>query len=233
MIIAIHGDGFIAMFLSFENTAGDVGQAVAAMTTANNIAFYKCTFRSYQDTIYARSGKQFYRECDIYGTVDFICGAAAAVFQSCNLYADKPRTITFTAQSKGAPTPFSPPSGFVIHNCTLTTSPEFDSQKAQFKAFLGRPWSNYSTVVVMESYLDSIVQPSGWYDWSSTPKDNLVYRELNNYGPGAATDKRVDWSVDVTGNPKMLQNFTVGEFINKDGWINRTGIPFCNNFINI
>ncbi|KAL8502352.1 hypothetical protein ACS0TY_021480 [Phlomoides rotata] len=232
--ITVLGDGFIAMFLTFENTAGEGFQAAAAVTRANHVAYYKCSFIGYQDTIYATTGVQFYRECDIYGTVDFICGDAPIVFQSCNLYANRPRRIiTFTAQKKGTPSPLEP-SGFVIQNCTLTVAPDFHSQKANFNAFLGRPWSIYSTVVVMESYLDSIIQPAGWRDWhGSTVTDKLVYREFNNRGPGAPTDKRINWTgyEDVTDNPEKVKRFTVGEFINKDGWLDGTNVPYSSGFI--
>lgn len=96
------------MNISFENRAGDVGQAAAAVVTVNRVAFYKCDFHGQQDTLYAQSGIQFYKKCDIYGTVDFIFGAAAAVFQDCNLYAVKraanaPWYIEFTAQNRGSP----------------------------------------------------------------------------------------------------------------------------------
>ncbi|KAL8551049.1 hypothetical protein ACS0TY_000215 [Phlomoides rotata] len=168
-------------FNTFENTFGEGSQAAAAVVTTSHVAFYRCTFRGFQDTLYAKSGLHFYRECNIYGTVDFIFGAAAAVFQNCNIYADKPRLITVTAQNKGdGPAP----SGFVIQNCRLTVAPGLESQKSHFSAYLGRPWSHFSTVVVMESMLDDIIQPEGWYPWNQdNVTDKLFYREFANCGP--------------------------------------------------
>ncbi|KAL0407920.1 UNVERIFIED_CONTAM: putative pectinesterase/pectinesterase inhibitor 22 [Sesamum radiatum] len=109
--VLINGDGFIAKFITFENSAGDGSQAVAITSVSNQSAFFQCTFLGYQDTLHARSGCQFYRECNIYGTVDFVFGAAAAIFQSYNIFARLPKTITFTAQNK--PNAKSP-SGYVI-----------------------------------------------------------------------------------------------------------------------
>ncbi|KAK4422423.1 putative pectinesterase/pectinesterase inhibitor 22 [Sesamum alatum] len=187
--VLIRGDGFIAKFLTFENSAGDGSQAVAVASLSNQSAFFQCTFLGYQDTLHPKRGFQFYRECNIYGTVDFIFGAAAAIFQSCNLFSRLPSTITFTAQNKQDT---NITSGFVIQNCTFTVAPGMERQKPLIKAYLGRPWSDFSTVVVMESYLDDIIQPTGWLSWGNTTTDKLTYYEFRNHGPGAATSKRVN-----------------------------------------
>ena len=104
---AVVGDGFIAKGITFENSAGpSKHEAVAVRSDADLSAFYQCSFVGYQDTLYVHSLRQFYRECDIYGTVDFIFGNAAVVFQNCNLYARKPNANqqnTFTAQGREDP----------------------------------------------------------------------------------------------------------------------------------
>nr|CAD1825481.1 unnamed protein product [Ananas comosus var. bracteatus] len=71
----VSGPGFIARDLTIRNTAGPMkGQAVALRSSADLSVFYRCSFEGYQDTLYAHSDKQFYRECRITGTVDFIFG---------------------------------------------------------------------------------------------------------------------------------------------------------------
>ncbi|KAL8538136.1 hypothetical protein ACS0TY_000190 [Phlomoides rotata] len=121
--ITVMGDGFISMFILFENTFGEGNQADATVMMASHVAFYRCTFCGFQDTLYAKSGLHFYRECNIYGTVDFIFGAAAAVFQNCNIYTDKPRLIIITTQNKeDGPAP----PGLVIQNCRPTVVLEFN-----------------------------------------------------------------------------------------------------------
>lgn len=85
------GSHFICKHLTIRNTAGPTkGQALALMCSGDLSVFYNCSIEGYQDTLWVRSGKQFYRECDVYGTIDFIFGNAVVVLQKCNLYARRP-----------------------------------------------------------------------------------------------------------------------------------------------
>ncbi|XP_027177943.1 pectinesterase 2-like [Coffea eugenioides] len=228
LLAAVKGYRFMAKYITFENSAGEGSQAVALMSESDQSSFYRCTFLGYQDTLYAKSGKQFYKECDIYGTVDFVFGDAAAVFQSCNLYAWLPNCIiTFTAQGKKIPNQVS---GFVIQNSTLTAAPDLQSNKSQVHAFLGRPWFAWSTVIVMQSYLDSIVDPAGWYEWPGHRTDELTYIEYGNWGPGAGTGRRISWvGYKALNQSEEVIPFTVSKFITGDSWIPETGVPYTSS----
>ncbi|XP_027078701.1 pectinesterase-like [Coffea arabica] len=228
---SVYGDGFMAQFIAFENPAGEGNQAVALLSEADQSSFYRCRFLGYHDTLYAKAGAQFYRECDIYGTVDFIFGHAAAVFQLCHLYAlpAASEMITFTAQGNKND---GKKSGFVIHNCTLTTAPRarVPGSKNEFNgAYLGRPWTSLSTVIVMQSFLDSFINPAGWLEWPGHSTSTVTYREYLNSGPGAATGGRVPWpGYKVLSQPSDAMPFTVGQFIVGDSWLPETGIPFTS-----
>ncbi|CAN1267131.1 Probable pectinesterase/pectinesterase inhibitor 17, partial [Linum perenne] len=115
--VAVTGGGFIARGITFRNTAGPQnGQAVALRSGSDLSAFYRCSFEGYQDTLYVHSNRQFYRECSVSGTVDFIFGNAATVLQNCTIYARRPMSgqgIMVTAQGRTDP---NQNTGISIHN---------------------------------------------------------------------------------------------------------------------
>ncbi|XP_050366532.1 pectinesterase-like [Argentina anserina] len=227
--VAVVGGGFIAKGITFENSAGpSKHQAVALRSGSDLSAFYQCSFVGYQDTLYVHSLRQFYRECDIYGTVDFIFGNAAVVFQNCNLYARKPNNgqkNIFTAQGREDP---NQNTGIFILNCKVTAASDLLPVKSTFKTYLGRPWKEYSRTVFMRSNIDDVVDPVGWLEWNgSFALSTLYYGEYLNRGNGSTTTKRVTWpGYRVINSSTEASQFTVGPFIQGNEWLNSTGIPY-------
>uniref|UniRef100_A0A0D6QUC5 Pectinesterase n=1 Tax=Araucaria cunninghamii TaxID=56994 RepID=A0A0D6QUC5_ARACU len=227
-VVAV-GQGFLARDITIENTAGAVKhQAVALRVGSDLSAFYRCSFKGYQDTLYAHSLRQFYKECDIYGTVDFIFGNAAVVFQNCNLLARKPmdnQQNLYTAQGRTDP---NQNTGTSIHKCNVTAAPDLFPVISSFPTYLGRPWKNYSRTVYMQSYLDSVIQPAGWLEWSGDfALATLYYGEYENEGPGAGTGNRVQWSgYHSAMEASDAQNFTVSTFISGESWLSAAAVPF-------
>nr|QIR83183.1 pectin methylesterase 25 [Cunninghamia lanceolata] len=226
--LATVGKGFIARDLTIENTAGAVKhQAVALRVGADLSVFYRCSFKGYQDTLYTHSLRQFYRECEVYGTVDFIFGNAAVVFQDCTLLARRPmeqQQNLYTAQGRTDP---NQNTGTSIHNCNITAAPDLVPVISSFPTYLGRPWKEYSRTVYMQSYLDSIIQPAGWLAWSGDfALSTLYYGEYANRGPGANTSQRVTWSGYHVMNSSDAQNFTVSSFISGDSWLPATSVTY-------
>ncbi|KAK2975585.1 hypothetical protein RJ640_014072 [Escallonia rubra] len=224
--VGIHGQGFIAQGLSFENLAGPKkGQAVAVLVEANYTAFYRCRLKGYQDTLYTKIGEQFFRECEIFGTVDFIFGDASVVFQNCIIIACRPlpqQYNTITAQGRElAPKQ----TGTVFHNCTITAAPDLRKQKRRFKTYLGRPWRLFSRTVIIQSFLDDIIDRKGWINWKGKKLGSPYYAEFKNRGPGANTDGRVQWARVINSTEEAVA-FTVRNFIHGEAWIPSTGIPF-------
>lgn len=191
--------------------------------------FYKCSFEGYQDTLYVHSQRQFYRECDIYGTVDFIFGNAAVVLQNCNIKPRKPpnRTNTITAQGR---TDQNQNTGIIIHNCRVTPADELKPVQSSVKTYLGRPWKQYSRTVFMKTYLDGFIRPEGWMPWSGNfALNTLYYAEYANTGPGATTSNRVKWGgYRVLTKATDVTKFTVGNFIAGNSWLPATKVPFTS-----
>lgn len=226
---AATGAGFIARDITFENWAGPAKhQAVALRVGADHAVVYRCNVIGYQDTLYVHSNRQFFRECDIYGTVDFIFGNAAVVLQNCSLYARKPMAFqknTITAQNRKDP---NQNTGISIHDCRILATPDLAASKANFTTYLGRPWKLYSRAVYMLSYIGDHVHPRGWLEWNTTfALDTLYYGEYMNSGPGAAIGGRVQWpGYRVITSEVEARKFTVAQFIFGSSWLPSTGVAF-------
>ncbi|XP_039127390.1 pectinesterase-like [Dioscorea cayenensis subsp. rotundata] len=225
------GEGFVGVNLTIKNTAGAVKhQAVALRSGADLSAFYRCSFEGYQDTLYSHSLRQFYKECDIYGTVDYIFGNSAVVFQDCNIYSRLPmqsQKNTVTAQGRTDP---NQNTGTSIQNSNFLATPDLDTalnNGSVIRSFLGRPWKEYSRTVVMESFIGSLIDPQGWLPWDGDFALNTsYYAEYDNRGPGSNTSGRVTWEGFHVINSTDAVNFTVSNFILGDNWLGSTGVPY-------
>ncbi|TYH17286.1 hypothetical protein ES288_A05G180600v1 [Gossypium darwinii] len=203
-------------------------QAVALRVGAYQSVINRCKIDAYQDTLYAHSNRQFYRDSYVTGTVDFIFGNAAVVFRNCKLVARKPmnsQSNMVTAQGRLDP---NQNTGTSIQNCNILASADLEPVKGSIKSYLGRPWKEYSRTVVMQSYIGDHIDPSGWSVWSGDfALKTLYYGEYMNRGPGADTSKRVKWpGFHVITSAKEAKKFTVAELIQGGSWLKSTGVTF-------
>lgn len=230
---SVVGLGFVAVNITFQNTAGAIKhQAVAVRNGADLSTFYSCSFEAYQDTLYTHSLRQFYRECDIYGTVDFIFGNAAAVFQNCNIYPRLPMLNQFNAITAQGRTDINQNTGISIQNCTIRPADDLATSNSTTNTYLGRPWKEYSRTIYMQSYMGGFIHPSGWHDWSGDFALNTsYYAEFNNTGPGSNTTGRVTWPAIQFLNASDAANFTLSNFLAGDDWLPVTGVPYFNSLL--
>lgn len=221
------------MNITFRNTAGPTKhQAVAVRNGADKSTFYSCSFEGYQDTLYAHSLRQFYRDCDIYGTIDFIFGNAAVVFQNCNMYPRRPLDNQFNAITAQGRTDPNQNTGISIHNCTIKAADDLANSINATQTYLGRPWKEYSRTVYMQSFMDSLIDPAGWKEWSGDFALNTTYyAEFSNTGPGSDTTNRVTWPGYHVINDTDAECFTVSNFIEGDAWLPETGVPFDGDLL--
>lgn len=186
----LFGDNFTAYNITFENSAGDVGQAVALRVNGDKAVFVNCRFLGFQDTLYTNGSdsRQYYVDSYIEGATDFIFGASTAVFDHCEIFC-KPGGSYITAAS----TPEENEFGYVIMNSRITGNAANESY------YFGRPWRSYAQVVIMNSYLETIIKPEGWHNWNEPDREETVlYAEYKNSGPGFQPDQRVPWAKQLT-----------------------------------
>jgi len=187
----IYGNGFIAENITFENSSGPVGQAVAVRVAADKVKFINCRFLGFQDTLYTygygAASRQYYKNCHIEGTVDFIFGSSTAFFDGCQIFAKNGGYLT------AASTPDSSKYGYVFLNCKIEGNASANS------FYLGRPWRPYAKTVFITCVMSDIIKPEGWHNWGNSENEKTtLYAEYKNAGSGSNVSKRVKWSYQLT-----------------------------------
>jgi pectinesterase len=185
----INGDGFTAENITFENSSGPVGQAVAVCVNGDKVSFRNCRFLGCQDTLYfnSKTGRSYFVNCYMDGTVDFIFGFSTAFFEKCTIFCKKGGYITAAA------TPQGKSYGFVFHHCKITGSAPDGS------FYLGRPWRPYAKVAFLNCELDPVIKCCGWNNWGkATNEQTALYTEYKNTGTGACNTGRVEWAKQLS-----------------------------------
>ena len=203
--LQVDGNDFRAKNLTIENSAGPVGQAIALDVEADRCTFVNCRILGNQDTVYLTGVgfRDYFKDCFIDGTTDFIFGQATSVFEDC--------TIEIKANSyyTAASTPKGVPFGFVFKNCKLTAASGVN------QVFLGRPWRDYAKTVYINCWMGKQVRPKGWYNWNSKRAEReTLYAEYDSKGPGAYPSARVPWSHHLT--KQQAAKYTLNDIF--DGW---------------
>lgn len=202
----IDADDFTAENLSFENSAGPVGQALALRVDGDRAVFRNCRFIANQDTILLNRGRQYFDHCYIEGTTDFIFGGATAYFDHCDIRCLKSSYITAAA------TPDFQPFGFVFRDCRITAA------SPDLKIYLGRPWRGFAAVTFIDTEMPANIRPAGWHNWSHPEREKTArYAEFGSTGPGANPAARVKWAKQLTADEARqitVQKVLAGD----DGW---------------
>lgn len=203
----IGGHDFRAENITFENSFGTGSQAVAVLVEADRAVFLNCRFLGWQDTLYAKNGRQFYKDCYIEGHVDFIFGQAAAVFENCRIH-NKGDGYIAAPMRFGA----GEPSGFVFLNCKLT------GENIKKGVYLARPWRAFGRTVFLNTEMGEHIYAEGWNNWNDPAREKTAwFGEYNSKGAGAKVSERVKWAHQLTKEEAKAfeaENFLKG----RDGW---------------
>jgi pectinesterase len=185
--VTIDADDFTAENVTFENSAGPVGQALAVRVDGDRAVFRRCRFLGWQDTIFLNRGRQYFEDCFVSGHVDFIFGGATAYFERCAIVCRREGYVT------AASTPEGEPHGFVFANGTLR------GETPEVRAYLGRPWRANSSVAFVNTEMSDVVRPAGWHNWNLPEREKTArYAEFGSSGKGANPSGRVAWSRQLT-----------------------------------
>jgi len=202
----IKADNFTATDITFQNDAGfTAGQAVAVESDGDKAVFKNCRFIGFQDVLFTNNEKsrQYYENCYIEGTTDFIFGSATVWFEKTQIHSKKNSHIT------AASTPKEKEFGYIFNNCKLTGDTSLHTVS------LGRPWRPYAHTVYMNTYIGPHIKTEGWCNWNNTDNFKTTrYSEYKNYGPSSNPKTRINWSKQLT--EVEAKNYTLKNVFN--GW---------------
>ncbi|CAI9104866.1 OLC1v1003649C1 [Oldenlandia corymbosa var. corymbosa] len=223
------GDGFIARGMTFRNTAGPEGhQAVALRLQSDMSAVFDCSIEGFQDTLYYQVHRQFYRNCVISGTIDFIFGKGSAVIQNSLIIVRRGLPSQFNTVTADGKELQNDRTGVVLQNCRIVAGRDLGPVRFQVPTFLGRPWKQFAKTVIMQSELGDLIRPEGYRKWDGASYENTCeYLEFANRGPAAnlaLRNKTFKKSRGMTARDAGM--YTVNAFIQGAAWLRRTGVPF-------
>lgn len=204
----LSGNDITVENLTIENSAAPMGQAVALFVEGDRVIFRNCRFLGNQDTIYAgrENMRQYFENCYIEGTTDFIFGPSTCWFENCVIYCKSNSYIT------AASTPENIKYGYIFNNCKIEVAPEVKNM------YLGRPWRAYAMTLFMNCYLPKGIKDEGWHNWSNAENEKTArYMEYNNTGEGASTSGRVNW-VKILNRQQAAEYTVENVFKGCDGW---------------
>ena len=206
--VLVQGNDFVAENLTIENTAGRVGQAVALHVEGDRCIIKNCNLFGNQDTLYTatENSRQYYTDCFIQGTTDFIFGEAIAVFNRCVI-----KSLTNSYITAPSTTPHQQ-FGYVFFDCKLI------ADSSAKKVYLGRPWRPYARSVYIRTEMGAQITPIGWDNWRNPDNEKTAFfAEYESTGPGADAKGRAAWSHQLTSTE--LKAYTIANILSgKDGW---------------
>ena len=203
--------------------------AVALLLQGDQQAFLNCKFLGYQDTLYTKGGRSYFKNSTVSGDIDFIFADGTTVFDNSTINLDGDHSGgTITAASTDKKTS----NGIVFLNSTITANsvknnPIIDPQGAANASgpaannmYLGRPWGwqqvgGDASTVFINSKMPAAIRAVGWLNWNANelnaangkqdgnPAKDTRYAEYNSMdsaGNPLNVSSRVAWSHQLTAS---------------------------------
>ena len=178
----ISGTNLYMQDLTLQNAldyyaAGSAGRAAVIQDAGNRTIGKNVRMLSYQDTYYSSNSSQqaYWENCDIHGTVDFICGGGDVRFQNTTISLEPRKSDGSGGRTIVAPTT-NTQFGYVFDGCTVV-----DLANGRGDWNFGRTWQNEPICVYLNTTLDNNAKntlvSSRWTQKGMNNKDPKLFGE--------------------------------------------------------
>ncbi|KAJ5546964.1 Pectinesterase catalytic [Penicillium frequentans] len=219
------GKGLAIYNINFRNTYPQTSNTAAlAADFYGTVQAYGCSFIGYQDTLLANKGTQVFSNCYVEGSIDYIWGFSTAYFYQ-SVIAANTAGASIAAMSRSSATATG---GYVFDKCVVTYTSTYGTTYQD--TWLGRPYSEYSIVVYMNSYLDKHINPAAWHIWStSSPQtDYVTFGEYNNTGPSSWSSSRASFATNLTETE--AEAYTLSNWIGDTSWLDMDAYSYVPSY---
>jgi pectin methylesterase-like acyl-CoA thioesterase len=188
--------------------AGSAGRAAVLQDAGTKTIGKNVRMLSYQDTYYSSNNSQqaYWENCDIHGTVDFICGGGDIRFQNTTISLEKRTSSTDPSKDgTGSRTVVAPTTttnfGYVFDGCTVV-----DLAEGKGNWNFGRTWQNQPITVYLNTTLDDNAKATLISTrWIEKGMNNTDPKQFGEFGTKDAA------GTDITPASNKIKSFG-GEF---------------------
>ena len=168
--------------------AGSAGRAAVLQDSGNRTIGKRVRMLSYQDTYYPSNSNQqaYWEDCDIHGTVDFICGGGDIRFQNTTISLE-PRAL----DGKGGRTVTAPTTvtnfGWVFDGCQVV---DLANGKGDWN--FGRTWQKQPICIWLNTTLDENAEKTLVSSrWTQKGMNNTDPKVFGEYGTKDVNGKNI------------------------------------------
>lgn len=180
--------------------SGAAGRAAVIQDRGNRTIYKNVRMLSYQDTYYSQNAsmQSYFADCDVHGTVDFICGGGDVRFQNTTISLE-PRNQNGTGgRTITAPTTTTN-YGYVFDGCKIV---DLANGKGDWN--FGRTWQNEPICVFLNTTLDTNAEATligtRWIERGMNNKDPKVFGEFGTKNENGD---------DITPASNKISSYTV------------------------
>ena len=149
------------------------GRAVALWDQGTQTVCKNVKLLSYQDTYYSnlQGAVKFFQDCEIHGTVDFICGDGSVYFYGTELVCEQRSTSGGGSDAITASNADVNDRGYVFDHCTVRYAEGIQGTLPVVS--FGRAWNNSPKTVFLYTFLDDSNGAINMYKDANAQKDKI------------------------------------------------------------